>query len=917
MTRRFSFRDAFVLLAGTLCMAGAAWLFWEDLRASIRHSGENSIGTITFKRRNAQRKYADRVVWETIDRSQPVFPQDSIRTVEDSGAVVRLVDGTEITLDEKTLITLEWGADRKAISFLEGNITAKRETANAADEGEILIRSNDAAISLGKAEVNLGKDRSGNLALAVEKGEVKLKTGGDEKKVTSSETAVVDAATAKATVKAPSLLPESPGANAFYVTHGDDLETSFVWKRKAAGFPVVVEISESSDFSKIIRAEKSDGVSIGIVLQPGTFFWRLREEGGETTLSRKLTILKDPPLTAISPREGTGYSYRTEKPLIRYIWESSDIATEYEYEIARDRGMKDVAGSGRTDRESVSLDILGEGTYFWRVRPYYGFGGIGISGSSQIQSFTITRIEELRPAKPLSPREGEELGGFTVREKGVLFNWEQDRDVVNSLVVIGRDRDLKEPLRSYEAAGNFFTLRRDLEPGAWFWRVQGKAKDGTAAPPSGIASFVVKEAKAAVTPLGPKDGWRFDQKEAGSIAFTWSADAPGKFVFRLAKDRSMVPAISETVLEKASISPAALPPGDYFWQVSLVADDGTPRAAGPVSAFSVLPGLAAPELTDPKPGSNLKLVNADSLGFGWTAVPGADRYRFRLLGAGGDKPIAEATSESPAFILRDPLSIGKGTFTWSVVASVGETPLSAAREGNEAKASFSVSEAKRIAAMEARQPREGEVIEGLASLRNGVVFRWTPPAGERGTAVFSLGRDRDLSNPSKTIETAGREIRVDGLDAGLWFWKVGGRTSDGLEIPASESRSFRIAAVPPLGRPVPISPAQGSRVDMTGRKSLPLSWSGVPEASHYVISLVEKKTGRKVFAERTVRETSLVFDRLEALDEGTFRLTIRAVSVDGRGRIERTSEAAADFDIVLSARPSRPDLISPRIQYVD
>ena len=44
------------------------------------------VGTITFKRQIAQRKYGSQVIWEEIEKNTPVYNNDSIRTAEESMA---------------------------------------------------------------------------------------------------------------------------------------------------------------------------------------------------------------------------------------------------------------------------------------------------------------------------------------------------------------------------------------------------------------------------------------------------------------------------------------------------------------------------------------------------------------------------------------------------------------------------------------------------------------------------------------------------------------------------------------------------------------------------------------------------------------------------------------------------------------
>ena len=92
------------------------------------------IGTITFKKREAQRKYSRQVVWESLEQSGPIFNNDTIRTGEKSEAVIRIKDGTEFTMNENSMVTgRPLDGDQLDIEFSQGSLTANRD--NVSSEG--------------------------------------------------------------------------------------------------------------------------------------------------------------------------------------------------------------------------------------------------------------------------------------------------------------------------------------------------------------------------------------------------------------------------------------------------------------------------------------------------------------------------------------------------------------------------------------------------------------------------------------------------------------------------------------------------------------------------------------------------------------------------------------------------------------
>jgi hypothetical protein len=89
-----------------LCLSVAGFFgytFWKDLNSTARRTDKEKIAIITFKNRIAQRKFDDRVVWERIDKSTPLYNGDLIRTAELAEAVITFNDGSEVDIYENTI----------------------------------------------------------------------------------------------------------------------------------------------------------------------------------------------------------------------------------------------------------------------------------------------------------------------------------------------------------------------------------------------------------------------------------------------------------------------------------------------------------------------------------------------------------------------------------------------------------------------------------------------------------------------------------------------------------------------------------------------------------------------------------------------------------------------------------------------
>ena len=143
MRKRTKFKspvlDFFVIVL-TLSVAGYfGYTFWKDLNSSSRRTDKEKIAIITFKNRIAQRKYDDRVVWERIDKSTPLYNGDLIRTAELAEAVITFNDGSQVDIYENTMIQVYYSEfEGVNISIGNGNLQL-----DSSDKGNVQLTLSD------------------------------------------------------------------------------------------------------------------------------------------------------------------------------------------------------------------------------------------------------------------------------------------------------------------------------------------------------------------------------------------------------------------------------------------------------------------------------------------------------------------------------------------------------------------------------------------------------------------------------------------------------------------------------------------------------------------------------------------------------------------------------------------------------
>lgn len=98
-------------------------LFWKDVNRTLSKIGETPIGTITFKYKVAQRKFADRLIWDMLQKESYVYNGDTIRTADLSEATIRFTDNNIITLEESSLAQIFLDSSGSAsVDFAGGGI---------------------------------------------------------------------------------------------------------------------------------------------------------------------------------------------------------------------------------------------------------------------------------------------------------------------------------------------------------------------------------------------------------------------------------------------------------------------------------------------------------------------------------------------------------------------------------------------------------------------------------------------------------------------------------------------------------------------------------------------------------------------------------------------------------------------------
>jgi hypothetical protein len=791
-------RDWAVVLAALAVMAGAGYALWDNFGAVASRKGAQEVGVVRVKRNVAQQKYSDGAIWQELNKAQPVYNFDSVRTVADSEAEIVLKSGDVITLGENTLITLEFGEDGQGIALSAGSLSAKsggpasaQGPSPAGGKGGasgLVIKSDKARVLLsgGQASVSLNGKEAKDLKVAVSEGVASVRAEGQAQAVpvAKGETARLAPEASKPVVAEDPLFIESPADGAYALTVGDRASVAVSWKARSGQADCVAEAAKDSGFTKIAAQAKGNaqGNSASLSLAPGAYYVRVRS-GKDLSESRRVTVISDSRPRPLSPADAARFSYRKSTPKISFSWGGGAKANNFLLEVSASSDFGQVIASARSATAACSLDSLPEGEYWWRVRPYYGFGGLEWGQPSEARSLTVERREGIAAPQPLSPREGEVFPDMASTGKGLSFAWVKDDEASLTTLTVSRAPDMGDPVAGLDSGASSAGIKDALEPDTYYWQLTSRSADGSVAK-GPVRSFAISRLEVVIKQIEPREGRVFDFSLGQGLDFSWSAAnaSGGNFVLELSTDKGFASVGSKVETKDRKASLGGLEPGEYWWRVRYLDSSGVERSATEGRRLSVQRPLEAPRDLRPSGGEGKPLVSLPSIPFDWKPVEGATSYTLVLLDLGGKEAFRAAGIEKPAYdFSRFDLIASPGRYAWRVRAERKTTE--GTRLGSFAEARFAVGKlvncppAPALLLPVAISPVKGAKVD--METKDALVIKWKPVQGASrySLSLFQKGKgDKAIFTVGDLKATEYRFANLEKLDVGQFYFVLRAET---------------------------------------------------------------------------------------------------------------------------------------------
>jgi hypothetical protein len=413
--------DVLVVL---FCLAGMSvclWLFRQDLYGTLSRLNVKPVGTVILKRRIAQRRFENRVLWDNLQKTTPVYSGDFIRTAERSGAIITLIgDDTVANLDENTII----------------QITTVKETG----ESRINLFDGSASVTAGSGGAVFS---SGNDTLVLAPGSTASAAAGS-----IGSAAAGPVMTGAFPAGPPPRLIVPANREAFSGNEGSG-EISFRWTADDDD-RIVLYLLEVADNPAMENAAVTMRVSgKRVVLSPletGRWYWRVTPVYAGNF--------------AVLPSAVASFSIGETVPAV------SGAAVPAVTEAGGEAADPGPGGAGREGEQPGVQNTAALQTIRSAVSPNAASG----------QSAAAMQVPALSPPREMRPGNGYVLGPAELRaSRTIAFSWNPVSGAAGYVFSLYRETDgERQRIEAVEvkAAGYVFTGLNLLERGTFVWTVQ-------------------------------------------------------------------------------------------------------------------------------------------------------------------------------------------------------------------------------------------------------------------------------------------------------------------------------------------------------------------------------------------------------------------------------------------------------------
>jgi len=651
---KLSSRDYIFIFISSVVTIVASVLLYVEMTSFIDAGDRIVIGTITFKKKQAERKYRGRAIWEEVQQKSPVYNFDTIKTDENSSAVITLKDGSDFSLDENSLILVKMLTNKINLKVDKGTVTANRG-------------SMDMSLSKGETNVKLAKGSSVNLAidkkginLDVNKGNALVKKGQSSLALSKNKGVRVE----KKGVRKLSVNYRlvSPQSSEILVSKGRARRVIFNYSSAKKSAPYL--ILKRQRRGKVVYRKRIYKKIHTLKLSSGTYYWTISDKPNEASYRfRPFIVLSSSVPSIVQPSYGKVISYFGSKPLVSMSWRGGNNASYYTLEVAKQRSFRKIYKSIKTNTKSISLDELRDGKYFVRIKSHYP-----MTKARFISSVSVFNLRKSFAPKKISIVT---LNGkvFSMNSSGKAqrtLQWRNSDDYRSYEVEVSKSPYFKGKKNLYKTSSNYISPKELKKSGTYYWRVRGVDSSGKKHGYSSSSKIRVLK-KVSIKLKNPRivvnNGKRdmvfswYDPSRSGKYEVILSRDPSFKKIFIIRKTHS-----SRLVIKNIA-------PGPVYWKVQIKSKSQIVGSSKRGLIYSP-ETIVGPRVISPKNNTVINVLRKNSIGFYWFPSKNTSYYKLTLYAykGGFKRKIFSTTTWLTFYHFKKFELMNTGTYLWEIKA---------------------------------------------------------------------------------------------------------------------------------------------------------------------------------------------------------------------------------------------------------
>lgn len=725
MSKNFGFSkfDRIILSGAVVGLTALGYLLYDDsiLTQSARfRDTQNSLGRIESTTHDVRQKYNSDFEWNAVKISQPVFLGDSLFTGENSTATLELKDGSKITIEENSLVTMSSRHNQLMLDFKFGNFTG-----DIAENSNLKIRTEDEVVEIKpepekKARVQIRKTKRQKIAVKSVANTPITSTPQSVRPATpptsfptiAAPKPVAIAPTPASTPPPAAVLP--PREYKLIAIEPIDQQVFYPHATKAIKFKwtadqdlkkFIVEFSDSPSFEKILNkvtvnsafeltspldnlaASSSDSTKQDKLVR----YWRVHAVDNSdkiliSTANQSYVVQKMETPKIISPLMNS--VLHVHRNLDHKILDTDQVKVEFsystkcqiEYSIATDsRFTKEVEHKTISTFTTLSSHLK-ENTYYIRARALTQ----SIATPWSEPNVFAVQIEEPKEGI-LPPKLTQQHIKFTPPadlesppkpNQSPTISWKKSESAAQYKFEISRSADFANA--QIALTSNLSHTWTNFSPGMWYFRISSLTEGGRLSKSSSAGDIEVLLPKLTLNKVAPIRIISKKPRDAATPQNTKLSWSPVPFAksYKIQVSQNSDFSNSKEVISRAPASDYTIEaPGNYKWRVMALNENNEPlgeTSEPDALIYDFKNRLAPPVLVEPKDKSIVTL-QADIMPFiwlEWELVSSSSHYIIEIARDPEFKKKLTSKVDGKRFLLKQGLI--NGTYYWRVKSEAGD-----------------------------------------------------------------------------------------------------------------------------------------------------------------------------------------------------------------------------------------------------